>query len=55
MSLNNSILTFVYFNIKSKLNEQDVIYFEQSISNLFQIQFLNTLNISACKVISNYI
>ena len=54
MSLINSILTSVYFNIKSKLNEQLVIYLLQSISNLSQIVFLNTLNISACKQISNF-
>ena len=54
MSLINSILTPVYFNIKSNDNEHEVIYFEQSISNLFQIVFLNTLNISACKQISNF-
>ena len=47
-------MTFVYFNIKSKLNEQLVIYLEQSISNLSQIVFLNALNISAYKHISNF-
>ena len=34
MSLINSILTLLYFNIKSNDREQDVIYFEQSNSNL---------------------
>ena len=54
MSLINSILTPVYFNIKSNDNEQDVIYLLQSISNFSQIQFVKTLNISACKQISNF-